>query len=134
MIRDALMLALVAPLLACGQDDGPGDASLDGDHGGDVTDGTLEAAPDASLSDRSPPTYNIVDGGGDDPMCYPMGYVQQACCNGQYCRGFCIGESDGSVSCSCYGIAGGCWSGSDCCSGAQGCLAWGVCEGLPPGP
>ena len=136
MIRDALILAFVASLLACGQDENPGDASLDGDQG-DVADAdaTLEAAADASLSDRQPPTYNIVDGGGDDPICYSTDQVVRSCCNGEPCRGFCVGESDGSVSCSCYGITGGCWSsGLDCCERFRGCEDWQVCEGLPPGP
>ena len=138
MIRSPFLLAALLALSACGQDEIAADASADSTLGGDVVDETTpDSASDASLFDRQPPTYNIVDGGGDDPACYrsyPTSPVERACCNGQLCAGFCIGEGDGAVSCSCYGITGGCWPGTECCDHGQGCLPFGECEGIPPGP
>jgi hypothetical protein len=92
-------------------------------------DGTADGGPaDATSEKQWPIVYNVVDGGGDSPSCYPDGNIVQACCNGQPCRGFCLGEPDDASECSCYGITGGCVGFSDqyntipnvCCSTIRG--------------
>jgi hypothetical protein len=92
--------ALVA--VCCGGQVGTPDATVDA---------TAEAMPDAGPVDAQsePPTYHIVDGGGDAPWCHTAitGHAQ-ACCNGVFCKGFCVEGDDGGIACSCFGIPGGC--------------------------
>ena len=96
-------------VVACGgQTTSQPDATTDGPSSDAVDDQFAEDAGDAADEKQWPIAYNIVDGGGDEPYCYPDGDIVQACCNGQYCRGFCLGLADGAIECSCYGISGGC--------------------------
>ena len=93
-----------------------------------VDDAAVEASTDAKTDKQWPIVYNIVDGGGDSPDCYYDANVVHTCCNGQPCRGFCVLDEDGSIECSCYGIAGGCtgdWDSGEpanvCCSQWRAC-------------
>ena len=93
-----------------------------------TVDGEVEASVDVKAEKQWPIDYDIVDGGGDSAECYTDGDIVRSCCNGQPCRGFCVLD-DGSIECSCYGIAGGCtgdYNGQPanvCCSTVRGCTS-----------
>jgi hypothetical protein len=114
----------------------------DAHHEGDASsvDGFDDVTPlDAAAEKEWPIVYNTVDGGGDSPSCYPDGDIVQACCNGQPCRGFCVGDEDGAIECNCYGIPDGCTGENAvnhipnvCCSTVRGCVSASYCSPWSP--
>lgn len=85
------------------------------------TDGS--SAGDLILVDLAPiPDVNVVEGSTE---CIPDGSTSitlGACCNHEPCLGQCVQTEDAEILCSCYGIVGGCWEGSVCCSLKDGCV------------
>ncbi len=107
-MRRRLLMSAVALLMACGREIGPPEAGVPTDASGGADDGSaLDAQVDDAAADAGPIVYDIVDGGGDEPFCHPDGDALQACCNGQFCSGFCIRGEAGVLECSCFGIPGG---------------------------
>ncbi len=145
-MRWTLMTVMVCAHLitGCGgETESQVDATADG-HASDAVNDLLEvdaSSPDAGLTTDAmdekqwPIVYNIVDGGGDSPSCYNDANIVQACCNGEPCRGFCVLDDDGSITCSCYGIPGGCIGENNinhipnvCCSTVRGCESESYCN------
>jgi hypothetical protein len=131
----AIVVALTID--GCGAET-PADAGLDVEAGASPDGADADWVVDARSERRPPPTYDVVEGGGDAPWCNPtLGPPQgelRTCCGGreaqgEECLGFCVRLEDGGVGCSCYGIAGGCSKarGEACCSGYRGCAAAARC-------
>lgn len=100
-------------------------AGIDGGCWGDTVCCANACASEATCMSLSTP-----DAGGNDGGCAPDAGAKtnlevQSCCAEKPCRGGC---TDGpNAMCSCFGIEGGCVSGTICCKSALGCVAEILC-------
>lgn len=121
-----LAFACTSGRVGQGGDGGDGqsgaDATSDGnDRNSDADSGLADGfgGDDGGIIGADVRSWNIVDGSGD---CGAEGGLNsEACCNGQFCNGFCLGLADGAVQCSCWGVPDGCPAGQLCCNALHGC-------------
>lgn len=125
MIARALALASAAAGVACGG----GLASPAIDAGDASAEVSLDAAAEAESGvvaeagvSVDGPAEAASDAGVDaaDAACLPSSYPEViSCCGSVVCHGQCD-----QGACSCFGIDGGCWTGTVCCTrSSHGCSA-----------
>lgn len=66
---------------------------------------------------------NYVDGSGDCGSDFEAGsaWGHATCCESNRCSGYCALDDAGTVGCDCFGVQGGCPTGTVCCTGRRSC-------------